>query len=122
MSAIAPPPTTSLPSDKRVFCVAVIDGGIAGACAASVLRSASSLSENKNENEILPAARRGREGGEGSLLPLRIDLFDQSRSGVGGRTSHRRTTLASTSDSSTGNGALRFNHSCQFFWADTPRF
>ena len=44
-----------------------------------------------------------------------IDLFDQGRRGVGGRTSSRRYDI---NESAT----LRFDHGCQFFRADTDRF
>ena len=58
--------------------VAVVGGGITGCCAASVLCSSSSL---------------------------RVDLFDQGRSGVGGRSSTRRIPE---------NGHdMQWDHGCQ---------
>mmetsp|Transcript_11587 Transcript_11587/g.16235 ORF Transcript_11587/g.16235 Transcript_11587/m.16235 type:complete len:477 (-) Transcript_11587:171-1601(-) len=48
-------------------------------------------------------------------LDIEIDLFDQGRSGVGGRSSHRLK-------SDEQNGSLRWDHGCQFFRADTPIF
>jgi predicted NAD/FAD-dependent oxidoreductase len=50
---------------------------------------------------------------------IHIDLFDQGRRGVGGRTSSRRYNIRD------GNGeaaTVRFDHGCQFFRADTDRF
>lgn len=69
--------------------IAIIGGGIAGTSVASTLLSSSSSLRSC----------------------IKVDLFDQGRSGVGGRTSHRV------------NGTRRhWDHGCQFFRADTPRF
>jgi renalase len=67
--------------------VAVVGGGITGASVASTLAS---LAPNV----------------------IKVDLFDQGRSGVGGRTSHRVVSPQ----------AMQWDHGCQFFRADTPRF
>ena len=75
--------------------VAVVGGGITGACVASTLARLSSV--NNNDDTI-------------------IHVFDQGRSGVGGRTSHRRVSSSTTDDD------LRWDHGCQFFRADTPQF
>jgi len=69
--------------------IAIIGGGITGACAAST------LVEKLGENRV------------------RVDVFDQGRSGVGGRSSHRNRTPSQN---------LRWDHGCQFFRGDTPRF
>lgn len=50
---------------------------------------------------------------------IKIDLFDQGRHGVGGRTSSRRYDIRHGDDES---ATLRFDHGCQFFRADTDRF
>jgi predicted NAD/FAD-dependent oxidoreductase len=64
--------------------VAVVGGGITGACAASTFASRN----------------------------IKVDVFDQGRSGPGGRASHRVTE----------ESKLEWDHGCQFFRADTERF
>ena len=71
--------------------VAVIGGGITGASVASHLVRLATDAD------------------------IQVDVFDQGRSGVGGRMSHRRTTTK-------GRNTMRWDHGCQFFRADTDRF
>jgi predicted NAD/FAD-dependent oxidoreductase len=70
------------------FHVAIIGGGITGTSVASVLCSSSS--------------------------PIRVDLFDQGRRGVGGRSSTRSIDQ--------DGKLLQWDHACQFFRADTKKF
>ncbi|EJK59040.1 hypothetical protein THAOC_20791 [Thalassiosira oceanica] len=90
--------------------VAIVGGGITGACAARRLKA-------------------------GAGTAIEVHLFDQGRRGVGGRTSSRSYQQRDGAyQSSTGKecyvGAactshstkLRFDHGCQFFRADTPEF
>lgn len=75
--------------------VAVVGGGISGACAASVLR--------------------GR---------CEVVLFDQGRRGPGGRASHRSVNPAdgkTLSHASAEDAALEFDHGCQFTRADSAQ-
>ena len=81
--------------------VAVVGGGISGAVAAAALC----------------------EGG------LRVTVFDQGRRGAGGRASHRSVTADATAVladdeplSESDESTLEFDHGCQFFRADEPRF
>jgi predicted NAD/FAD-dependent oxidoreductase len=71
------------------FRVSIIGGGITGSSVASVLCSSSS--------------------------PIRVDLFDPGRSGVGGRSSTRRRV-------DQDGTLLQWDHGCQFFRADTKKF
>ena len=80
--------TVVTPSSASPFRVAVIGGGITGATVASKLARPS----------------------------VNVDVFDQGRRGVGGRTSHRVVTQ----DTKLNQPELRFDHGCQFFRADTP--
>lgn len=83
------------------FKVAIVGGGITGACTASTL-----------------LRRR-----ESHKINIEVDLFDQGRRGPGGRASHRRAeTTTSTCKNQTQAQQVRFDHGCQFFRADTPRF
>lgn len=98
-------------STPPAFHVAIVGGGITGCCLASM------LSQTK---QIQPFSTSDHP------INIRIDLFDQGRSGVGGRSSHRvigtndgSTTISSTSDAS--SASLAFDHGCQFFRADTLR-
>ena len=50
---------------------------------------------------------------------IQIDIFDQGRRGVGGRTSSRRYDIRDGNDEA---ATVRFDHGCQFFRADTERF
>jgi len=72
------------------FKVAIVGGGITGCSVASTLAKLSA--------------------DEGSL---QLHVFDQGRSGVGGRTSHRIDQE---------NSSYRWDHGCQLFRADTPKF
>jgi len=83
--------TASSPSRPKV---AIVGGGITGACAASTL-----------------LRHRGSDN-------IEVDLFDQGRSGPGGRASHRRAAISGNHPAH----VVRFDHGCQFFRADTPRF
>ena len=92
-------------SSPRCFKVAIVGGGITGACAASTL-----------------LRRR-----ESHSLNIEVDIFDQGRRGPGGRASHRRAECETTNNSTcstnqTQRQQVRFDHGCQFFRADTPRF
>ena len=93
--AVASESPCSRPSLK----VAIVGGGITGACAASALL---------------------RPRRDGTSHNIQVDLFDQGRRGPGGRASHRRAEYR-TSGNKTAS-TLRFDHGCQFFRADTPRF
>jgi len=85
------------------FKVAIIGGGICGACIGSTL---SQLSRSLMQNGS-------------NAMPLLIDVFDQGRSGVGGRASHRSVRKF---DSREGKEVqLGWDHGCQFFRADTSR-
>ena len=78
------------------FNIAVIGGGICGACIAS------GLSSSFNNDQRLK-----------QKYHLNVDIFDQGRNGVGGRTSHRMIHEQ--------DNIMRWDHGCQFFRADTPR-
>ena len=82
--------------------IAIIGGGICGACVASSL---SKFFKSNND----------------STLSFHVDVFDQGRSGVGGRTSHRRISLDNESSNGNDKVTLGWDHGCQFFRADTPR-
>jgi predicted NAD/FAD-dependent oxidoreductase len=84
------------PVQKLCHRIAVVGGGITGASVASTLANICS-------------------DGEG----VEIHVFDQGRSGVGGRTSHRIATTTSNDDTGV---RMQWDHGCQFFRADTPRF
>ena len=75
--------------------VAIVGGGISGACVASKL---SALAPNAT-----------------------ITLFDQGRRGPGGRASHRAVSenVVVADDPPIPKSALEFDHGCQFFRADT---
>jgi len=102
VEAIAPTTTTHR--------VAVVGGGITGACVASTLAT---LSNDASSSGVV----------------FEIHVFDQGRSGVGGRTSHRIQTTTPATTAATATAAatndehlLRWDHGCQFFRADTPLF
>jgi predicted NAD/FAD-dependent oxidoreductase len=100
MMAAAPTSTSNMLS---CHCrVAIIGGGIAGATVATTL--AARLKEN-------PSSRR---------VNVDIHVFDQGRSGVGGRTSHR--VISQNDDDDKSTMTLQWDHGCQFFRADTPQF
>jgi len=104
-----PAASSPQPSNNSVvFHVAVVGGGIAGSCVASVL-------SQKAAPEIEPWTKkvRRRAGGSGDIA-VRVDLFDQGRSGVGGRSSHR------VRKGDEGR-SMRWDHGCQFFRADTDK-
>lgn len=75
------------------FHVAVIGGGITGACVASTLLKRGS----NNSNNIV------------------VDVLDQGRRGAGGRCSQRLGGASKNVD-------MIWDHGCQFFRADTPQF
>jgi predicted NAD/FAD-dependent oxidoreductase len=81
--------------------VAIVGGGIAGSLAASILVGRTNCTNDQEQQQQQPQR-------------INVDLFDQGRSGVGGRTSTRRQRT----DTTTGC----WDHGCQFFRADTPRF
>ena len=91
---------TSTSTTLPKYNVAIIGGGITGATAAQTLA--------KYDN-------------------VNIHLFDQGRSGVGGRTSTRAVN-SNTSDKTNTNTdnksepSMRWDHGCQFFRADTDKF
>lgn len=104
--------------------VAIIGCGITGALAASTLIQKNNENNHHTNND---------QGG------LTIHVFDQGRGGVGGRASTRSfpsqttgetaqtSTLINNNDdettiSSSIENVLRWDHGCQFFRADTPRF
>ena len=90
-------PAAAAPGTPPPPTVAIVGGGIAGAVVARTL-----LLNH-------PA--------------VRVDLFDQGRSGVGGRASHRRRRrLDDGAKGGGGGGEMRWDHGCQLFRADTPRF
>lgn len=77
--------------------VAIIGGGITGATVATTL------------------AARG--------INVDIHVFDQGRSGVGGRTNHRVISQKKgDNDNDDEPTTFRWDHGCQFFRADTSRF
>jgi len=99
------------------FRVAIVGGGLSGACAATSLANCATS----------------------DACTISIDVFDQGRSGVGGRTSTRVVVADAPSSSfSTEHGdddvsmssqnpiaatrTMRWDHGCQFLRADTPRF
>jgi len=87
--------------------VAIIGGGITGASAASVLIGSDLLTDgsinSNNEKNFI------------------VDIFDQGRSGPGGRASRRRTEYVDEKDGETQKFPLQWDHGCQFFRADTSR-
>ena len=146
-----PPPTTA----KKTFNVAIVGGGITGSCAASIFTSFNnqstsstslSLSGATNTKRIEPYINSlvlqelvgktcttndkndGHHDPTTPLFQVNVDLFDQGRSGVGGRTSHRRRNIIPNNKSSNDNNddknniKLRWDHGCQFFRADTTQF
>ncbi len=82
------------------FNVAIIGGGITGSCAARSFLQDSKRAECK--------------------VNVKIDLFDQGRRGVGGRSSDRAGYSNEGRDPLSVN--MRWDHGCQFFRADTDRF
>ena len=110
---------------KHYYHVAIIGGGITGASAAHILHEGSEK-----------LRRRQNDGGSSSKVTeiiLRVDLFDQGRSGIGGRASHRRRQQVPSSllnnntekdedADETMMMMMRWDHGCQFFRADTSRF
>lgn len=63
-------------------------------------------------NELL------RQGGQDMNIQVNVDLFDQGRNGVGGRTSHRRRRgndkdKDGNSDIGKGDVSMRWDHGCQ---------
>ena len=89
--------TTEVPNS---FHVAIIGGGITGSCAARSFLQHSKRAECK--------------------VNVTIDLFDQGRRGVGGRSSDRAG--CSTEGRDPLSVDMRWDHGCQFFRADTDRF
>lgn len=82
--------------DSPSFSVAIIGGGVAGAvCAKELSRLAA-----------------GR---------LTVTVFDQGRQ-LGGRAGHRRVDEDGEYASSASVAPFAFDHGCQFFRADSPRF
>ena len=96
------------------FSVAIVGGGITGACVASVLRSASSIYQD-SPTLLEPTSKLYRDHQWGGIN-ITADLFDQGKSGIGGRSSHRQRTQGVI------DGTLRWDHGCQFFHADTELF
>lgn len=78
----------------KTFNVAIVGGGITGSIAAYIL--------SKQQQNI----------------DLTIHLFDQGQRGVGGRSSHR----VNNNNNNDKRMLMRWDHGCQFFRADTPRF
>mmetsp|Transcript_48450 Transcript_48450/g.58454 ORF Transcript_48450/g.58454 Transcript_48450/m.58454 type:complete len:486 (+) Transcript_48450:144-1601(+) len=81
--------------ENASYHVAIIGGGISGCTAASILLQTPGNTQ------------------------LHVELFDQGRNGVGGRSSHR---IAWNENPSESAPERRFDHGCQFFRADTERF
>lgn len=79
--------------------VAIVGGGITGACIVRTL-----LLQSKELKVI---------------INLKVDLFDQGQRGVGGRASHRQRGVGTKDDE---NKMMRWDHGCQFFRADTAKF
>jgi len=79
--------------------VAIIGGGITGASAASVLIGSDLLTDgsinSNNEKNFI------------------VDIFDQGRSGPGGRASRRRTEYVDEKDGETQKFPLQWDHGCQ---------
>ena len=80
----------STASDPKCYSIAIIGGGITGAVAAQTLVS------NKSD------------------INIHVDIYDQGRRGVGGRTSSRTFENDKL--------LMRWDHGCQFFRADTDQF
>eukprot|EP00978_Attheya_sp_CCMP212_P040650 scaffold224238_cov55-Attheya_sp.AAC.1 len=94
--------SSSSSSSSPTHRVAIIGGGITGACAAKALASSAS-----------------------SGIDIQVDLFDQGRSGAGGRSSTRITPYEDTDDTNNADDThefMKWDHGCQFFRADTPKF
>jgi predicted NAD/FAD-dependent oxidoreductase len=94
LTSLSMPSMPSMP--LRRSCVAVVGGGITGACAASVLA--------KHFEQVL--------------------VFDQGQRGPGGRASHRSVDRASGEVLQDDNiehysETFQFDHGCQFFRADS---
>ena len=117
MSMIGTTISNSMQIPCKTMNVAIIGGGITGACAASVLASANTgggigdcnLGEVP-KSIIEPITKTNRcwrsenDNGEGRMQ-INIDLFDQGRNGVGGRSSHRRRKV--------DGKEMRWDHGCQ---------
>lgn len=120
-SMLATKTTAFQSSNTKTFNVAIVGGGITGSCAASVLTSLNKrqCEEGTKKKHIEPAldTNTSKEHDLKQLLVrenihVHVDLFDQGRSGVGGRTSHRRKE-ESFSDDNDEVTSLRFDHGCQ---------
>lgn len=74
--------------------VAIVGGGITGACVAA------ELSRHHH---------------------FRVLLFDQGRRGPGGRASHRSVQSSSDNTADTADEVYQFDHGCQFFRADSHK-
>ena len=80
--------------------VAIIGGGITGASAASVLAGSDIFSTSIGDCD------------ESSNQKIKVDVFDQGRSGPGGRAS-RRTKKFSTGKENKTESSLKWDHGCQ---------
>ena len=105
-----PPPSSS--ETKHTFRVAIVGGGISGACVASILAS---LPASKNEptsstsHNLEPQASQDyKDWFRTNNVRVKVHLFDQGRSGVGGRSSHR---VARKNDTDEWLG--QWDHGCQ---------
>ncbi len=129
-------------SPSKTFNVAIVGGGITGSVAASVLTS---FHKNRHRPTSYPNENEGGEGEAGKLsndhdrliiepilqlqhnnqskgegVQINVDLFDQGRNGVGGRSSHRRrrTTqngedVLESSNQNDNTNMMRWDHGCQ---------
>jgi len=95
-------PNNTAPRNLKI---AIIGGGITGSCAARALLHLSEQSQSKTN--------------------VKVDLFDQGRRGVGGRSSNRAQHYPneiSNEKCKLSGMNMRWDHGCQFFRADTDRF
>ena len=76
----------SLVQKETIVRVAIVGGGIAGACVASVLASVHPSFTHALEPQ---ASKKSKDWFATNNVRVEVHLFDQGRSGVGGRSSHR---------------------------------
>jgi hypothetical protein len=113
-------------TNAKTFNVAIIGGGITGSCAASMLTSFNNIKSNGSKqseqhkhiepmlSNLFGQQQDGQITSSDDDIRINVDLFDQGRSGVGGRTSHRRRKIQNNDGTDEHqHQALRWDHGCQ---------
>jgi len=121
--------TSALNPSAKHFNVAIIGGGITGASAASILASIHHNynhdhdhdNKNKRIEPVLMNTELNQKLKNGNIH-INVDLFDQGRNNVGGRSNTRIVKTGENGIDSNDDIMMQWDHGCQFFRADTPRF